>query len=139
MSAPCATRPPSEVFEAYSSSTWFGSRSPVSPAKRYTSDSLTVFENRVLRPTGTSSMVRRPVMGSPPVAARGEAAIHEDSLPGDETCGVGGEERHDVRHVLRLAQPAQRRVRDRRLNALGVLVHICLGQRRPDHARSHGV
>src|ERR1700730_34222 len=61
MRAPCATRWPSEVLRQNSSSTWLGSRSPVIPANRYTSDSLTVLLNRVLSPIAMSSTVLPPI------------------------------------------------------------------------------
>src|ERR1700704_286124 len=86
--APCATRWPRLVCLAYSSSTWFGSRSPVIPAKRYTSDSLTVLVTRVRSPMGTSSMpfllIGDGRVASPPRASRADAAVNVDRLPGDE-------------------------------------------------------
>src|ERR1700680_3702949 len=89
---------------------------------------------------GTSSM-RLPLIWCdlPPSASRAHAAVNEDGLPGDEACSVRDQKEDDVGDVLRLSETSERRVGDRSLDALGVLVHIGLCQRSLDDARADGV
>src|ERR1700739_2628820 len=74
---------------------------------------------------------------SPPRAPRADAAVDDDRLPGDVASGVRGEERHHVGDVFRQADPSERRVRDVRLEALRVLIHVGPGKRSLDDARTN--
>src|SRR5260221_13643834 len=112
MSAPCAMRCPKLVFLQNSSSVWFWSKSPVMPANRYTSDSLTVLLTRVLSPSGMSLMERprtplhslnSAALLSPPIAAHGHAPVHHQGLASDVPRGLGCEEGDHVGDVVGLA------------------------------------
>src|SRR5581483_2140477 len=140
--APCAIRPPNRVRRANSSSTWIGEKSPVSPAKRATSGSPTVFVTRSTWPSGMAAraaaigVTPRSATGaagsgpSPVIVADPPAAVDVEHLARHVARQVRDEEQAPARHVVRLRQPAEGDLLDHRALPLGPGGQVRPGQRR---------
>src|SRR3989454_8205639 len=74
------------------------------------------------------------VIGAPSGDTR--ASIDCDDLPGDVARGIRGEQHREPLHVLRVAEPAQRRARD---DLLAKPLERCLGHLRGEESRRDGV
>src|SRR5262245_43248816 len=118
----------------YSSSTWFGLKSPEMPAKRYTSVSPTVLRTvtvlpRVRAAIAVAASVRAVIVLSSSSWVSDEvhpSAVHVENLGSHEPGFGRREERTRVRNVLGLSVPANHRTRRERLE-------VGLGAPRPGH------